>query len=241
MYLYLFLLGASIASFINALMYRIEAKMKLNKLLFSRSHCDYCKHQLTWYELIPILSFIIQNGKCKKCNKKLSIYHPFSELFLGLSFILIFQFHINIAFSLLLLCLLFALAYSDYHTKSIPSTLTHILLILGVIYFVYYFVISNFITIGYFLILGLGMTILNYFKKSFGFGDILLLLFFSLVLPPSTYIVFLLLTLYISAIFSIILVIKDRTYLKKYIPLVPFMVIAYVIAPIINMNITWFR
>lgn len=240
LYIYLFFLGASIASFINALMYRVEKGMKLKEMLLTRSHCDNCKKVLNWYELIPVFSWFISKGKCPKCKKKFSIYHSLSELFLGVSFILIVIYHTSIAFSLLFLCVLFALSYSDYHTKSIPQTLTHIILGLGLIYFVMYFNATNLLSLGYFLILAIGISILNYFKKSFGFGDILLFLFFAFLFSPSKYIIFLLLTLYISAFFSIILVVKDRNYLKKYIPLVPFMTIAYVLTPLININIPWF-
>ena len=240
LYIYLFFLGASIASFINALMYRIEANMKLKEMLFSRSHCDNCSKELSWYELIPVLSWFILKGKCPKCKKKFEIYHSLSELVLGISFILIFMFHQNIAFGIIFACILFALTYSDYHTKSIPRTLTHIILIFGGIYFVTQFQITNLISIGYFALIALGVFVLNYFKKSFGFGDVLLFLFFALIFPPSKYIIFLLLTLYISAAFSIVLVIKDRSYLKKYIPLVPFMYIAFILTPIIQINFPWF-
>lgn len=240
LYIYLFFLGASIASFINAFMYRIEKGMKLKEMLFTRSHCDNCNKILNWYELIPVLSWFILRGKCQKCKKKFSIYHPISELFLGISFILIVTYQANITFSLLFLCMLFALSYSDYHTKSIPQTLTHVILGIGLLYFVVNFSTTNLLTLGYFLIIAIGLFIINYFKKSFGFGDILLFLFFAFLFSPSDYIIFLMLTLYISAFFSIILVVKDRNYLKKYIPLVPFMTIAYVLTPLVHINIPVF-
>lgn len=52
-----------------------------------RSHCPHCQKQLTWYELIPLFSFIIQKGKCRSCKSNLSFQYPIVELLSGFIFV----------------------------------------------------------------------------------------------------------------------------------------------------------
>ncbi len=90
--LYIFfiaLLGFSIGSFLNALVYRLHSK----KTLFGRSECPNCLHKLAWYDLIPLFSFISLKGKCRYCKQKISWQYFFVELATGLLFIIFFVFN----------------------------------------------------------------------------------------------------------------------------------------------------
>ncbi len=83
--LLVFLLGASIGSFINVLVYRLP----LNKsFVLGRSKCPKCEYQLAWFDNIPILSWLLLSGKCKKCKDNISINYPIVELFTGSLFVL---------------------------------------------------------------------------------------------------------------------------------------------------------
>ena len=55
----------------------------------SRSRCPYCGKILKWYELIPVVSFIIQKGKCRACDHKLFLQYPIVELATGIIFTLL--------------------------------------------------------------------------------------------------------------------------------------------------------
>lgn len=79
----IFLFGLAIGSFINALEYRIEEK----KSISGRSFCPHCKHQLAWYDLVPIFSFIFLRGECRYCKKKISWQYPIVELLTGTAFV----------------------------------------------------------------------------------------------------------------------------------------------------------
>lgn len=68
-------------SFLNNVAYRLA---KGEKFLFDRSKCPYCKKILRWYELIPIISFLIQKGRCRNCKEKISLRYPITELITGL-------------------------------------------------------------------------------------------------------------------------------------------------------------
>jgi len=87
-YVFLFALGLVLGSFLNLVSDRV---VKGRKIVFGHSKCDYCKKELKAKNLIPLLSFIIQRGKCSECNKSLSWYYPFSEILAGLLMILASQ------------------------------------------------------------------------------------------------------------------------------------------------------
>lgn len=82
-----FVLGAVIGSFLNVVILRHEKREGLN----GRSHCPTCKKTLRWYELIPILSYLVQRGKCRSCGSPLSIQYPLVELATGIIFVLVAQ------------------------------------------------------------------------------------------------------------------------------------------------------
>lgn len=84
-FIYLFIFGAFAGSFLNLISDRLPVE---KKIVFGRSVCDFCKKTLKVKNLIPIFSFIFQKGRCSFCNKKLSFYHPFSELLTGVAFML---------------------------------------------------------------------------------------------------------------------------------------------------------
>ena len=86
-YFFIFLLGASIGSFLNVLIDRLPQDRKIT----GRSVCDYCHHQLSWYDLIPILSFFLLKGRCRYCRKKLSFQYPLVEFLTGVFFVFIFK------------------------------------------------------------------------------------------------------------------------------------------------------
>ncbi len=64
-------------SFLNVCGYRLIE----GGSLFSRSQCPHCSHLLAWYDLIPLLSWFLLQGKCRYCNKHISWLYPFIELF----------------------------------------------------------------------------------------------------------------------------------------------------------------
>ncbi|MCK9369045.1 prepilin peptidase [Candidatus Dojkabacteria bacterium] len=233
-YVFLFLLGTIFASFLIATSYRLNKEMKWKELFLGRSMCDSCNKTLHWYELIPIFSYIFLKGKCPKCKKYIPFVYTLSEIFLGIAFVLIYiSWGINI-WVYVIICILFSLSYFDYISKTIPAFLTNTLLVIGVVYFTFHFSSAQLITIG----IGAGvcvfLLILNRIKESFGFGDIIVFLAFSFILPTPLFITFLLLSIYISAIFAIGLVIKNRKNLKTYIPLLPFITLAFLLTPFVS-------
>lgn len=78
-----FLIGVSIGSFINVVVYRTNA----GKGLGGRSCCTQCHHVISWWELIPVIGFLILRGKCRQCRTAISAEYPLVEGVTGLLFL----------------------------------------------------------------------------------------------------------------------------------------------------------
>ncbi len=81
-----FVFGTVIGSFLNVVSLRYNTGMGVN----GRSKCFSCGKTLTWRELIPLFSFAVQKGACKKCKSKISWQYPLVEFLAGVFFVLIF-------------------------------------------------------------------------------------------------------------------------------------------------------
>lgn len=83
----LFIIGIFLGSFFDCIANRLSRGESIIK---PGSHCENCKHKLSWYELIPVFSYIFQGGKCKKCKIKLSPEYLIVELITGAMYTLSF-------------------------------------------------------------------------------------------------------------------------------------------------------
>jgi prepilin signal peptidase PulO-like enzyme (type II secretory pathway) len=88
-YVFVFLLGLSLGSFLNSWMWRARENIRI--ISNTRSMCVSCRRQLLWYENIPVVSWIFLNGKCRTCKKKISAIYPLVEIVSA--FLLLFVFH----------------------------------------------------------------------------------------------------------------------------------------------------
>lgn len=82
--IYIFIIGTIIGSFFNVVAHRLSNNESIIK---PGSHCESCQHLLKWYELIPIISFLIQGGRCRQCHTKLSWWYPLIEIITGLFYL----------------------------------------------------------------------------------------------------------------------------------------------------------
>lgn len=84
----LFVLGLAFGSFFNVVALRYDGERFVfdDKKIGGRSHCPHCKNTLRWFELIPVVSFVIQGGKCRHCGEKISAVYPAVEIITALIF-----------------------------------------------------------------------------------------------------------------------------------------------------------
>ena len=144
------ILGASVGSFLNLVIYRLpvilrrqnhdmtspDIKWSRFNLAIPRSHCIACKRNLTFLELIPILSWLAIKGKCKSCQCKISPRYPLVEILtalLTLSIIYIFGIQLKTGAILIFSWSLLALAFIDWETKFLPDQITLPLLWIGLL------------------------------------------------------------------------------------------------------------
>ena len=120
-----FIYGLMLGSFYNVVGYRIPNNLSI--INPPGSFCPKCKHKLKWYELIPVLSFLIQKGKCRKCGSKISLFYPCIELSTGILFLisyLVFGFTFEFIIALLVASFFVIVIVSDVSYLVIPDEVT---------------------------------------------------------------------------------------------------------------------
>lgn len=125
--------GIVVGSFLNVCIFRIPNK---ENMISKRSHCMACGNVLKWYELIPLISFLIQRGKCRKCHTKLSWQYPFIEALNGTVWVWIYlTYGLSVESILFCLCAstLIVISVIDWRTFEIPFGCNVVIGILGVV------------------------------------------------------------------------------------------------------------
>jgi leader peptidase (prepilin peptidase)/N-methyltransferase len=105
-------------------------------IVVERSHCPHCKTALSWYENIPLFSWLVLRGKCRHCKAPISPQYPLVELLtavLAVASVWRFGFGWQGFGAALLSCYLVALSGIDLRTRLLPDQLTLPLMWLGLI------------------------------------------------------------------------------------------------------------
>lgn len=127
------LFGVVIGSFLNVCIYRIPEK---KTIVTERSHCMKCGYTLSWYDMIPVFSWLALGGKCRKCKTKLSPQYPLVEAANGILYVVVFAV-CGIRVESILFCLLVSallvLSVIDFRTFEIPFGINVFIFCLGVI------------------------------------------------------------------------------------------------------------
>jgi len=84
----IFVIGLFWGSFLNVCIYRIPLGQSI---VIPGSHCFSCGQPIAWYDNIPLVSYIILLGKCRRCNSAFSPRYFFIELLTGILFLLVFR------------------------------------------------------------------------------------------------------------------------------------------------------
>lgn len=135
----IFLFGICIGSFLNVLIYRIPIGMDFKK---GSSICTTCKHELKWYDLFPLFSWLFLRGKCRYCGAKISAIYPIVESITGLLFVCSFVFGTGCHFRISLLgyfaicCALVVTFCIDWKHMFIPDSMWITILIGGIIIYI---------------------------------------------------------------------------------------------------------
>jgi prepilin signal peptidase PulO-like enzyme (type II secretory pathway) len=242
----LFILGLIFGSFANVVVDRGQKKKSLN----GWSRCDNCKKKLSWYDNIPLLSYIFLQGKCRQCREKISWQYPAVEWLFGLGFVFI-AWRTNFIFGFLdrgeIIDTIFYLAIGfvlltilvwDLKYLIIPDGLVVGGLVLAVVYFGYQYLISpDFLRaintdltrnlLGGLLVGGFFYGMFQFSKgRWIGGGDVKLGFLVGFLVGWKMVYFLLMIAYILGAIPAVYLLITKKATVKTRIPFGPFLVIA---------------
>lgn len=180
--IFIFAFGAAIGSFINVIVCRLPNKISIVK---PASYCPYCKSRIAIYDNIPIISFIILGGRCRKCKARISPRYLFIELFMGTTYLftaLFFHHNLLLAAEILLLLPPFvSITIIDIEHYIIPD---HLSIWIGIVGMVFSYFIQGWngilmsiagATVGAIVMFAIAFGGKKFFKKeALGEGDIIL-------------------------------------------------------------------
>ncbi len=228
---FFFIIGSVLGSFYGVLGERLPKKENFTT---SRSHCDSCKHELKFYDMIPIISYLLYRGKCHYCKKEIPKIVFFSELSTSILFAISyysFGFSIELLYALGIVSLLDIVIVSDLLYFIIDDEV--------LLFFSFYFIILDFIYLGFNdtckrIVGALFLFLLMYFisfmgskifkKEALGGGDVKLLFVFGLVLEPLLGVFAIFLGSLIALPVAIFILVKNKEHM---IPFGPFLLIAF--------------
>jgi leader peptidase (prepilin peptidase)/N-methyltransferase len=225
-----FFVGLFLGSFLFVVADRVSRGVSF---VTGRSKCNSCNHVLSWYELIPVVSFFLQRGRCRHCKIHLSFWYPLSELLTGLVVALIFfttfplGLTVFILYEIISLCLL-TICFADIRYEIIPLLL---IVIVGVAaLFLTYSIAPGELANHIFSGLGAGLFFLIIFLitkgKGMGFGDVLYVISMGILLGFPGIFYGLYLSFVVGAIISLVLVVMKKKKLHGgTIPFGPFLVL----------------
>ncbi len=232
---FVFIFGTIVGSFLNVVILRYNSGESIIK---NSSKCFSCRERLKWYEMIPVLSFIFQRGRCRHCKSKISWQYPIVELLTGLVFLLIFlkfQFTLVTSYYFVVFSILIIISVYDLRHQIIPNLLVYIFDILA---FLNLLLITNYeLRITNFLA---GLCFFAFFAliwllskgRAMGFGDAKLALGIGWFLGLNKGIFALLLSFWLGAIVGIFLLIffNKKYNIKSSIPFGPFLAMGAAVA-----------
>ncbi|MDP1722708.1 MAG: prepilin peptidase [Candidatus Gottesmanbacteria bacterium] len=227
MELIVFIFGLAVGSFLNVLIDRLP---RGEDVITGRSVCDHCKKVLRWYELIPLLSFFLQRGRCRRCHEKLFWQYPVVELVTAVGFVYLqsqaLEFPQSLALVgwLLFFCSLLVIFVADFKYQIIPDSMV-IIGIVGVLLQGQALWLSALGAGGFFFLLWLVTR-----GKGMGLGDVKFAFLMGLLLGFPNIIVASYLAFLTGAVVGVILILTGKTQLRAHIAFGPFLVLGTIIA-----------
>lgn len=122
--IFAFLFGATVGSFLNVCIYRLP---KSESVVFPASHCPRCDSSIRWYDNLPILSYLILKGKCRRCGEPISVQYPLVEFLNAVLTLFIFlKYGPTLSFLVLFLfcSALVVITFIDLEHQIIPDSIT---------------------------------------------------------------------------------------------------------------------
>lgn len=240
--------AASLASFLQVVIARTAREQSF---IIGRSACDHCQKQLTWYDNVPLLSFLWLRGKCRACHKQIPATYFLSEL-LATAWALLLVYlltqttylstwsvwELSVLFSLGLLLLFVVIA--DLQELIVPDLFSALLLVIVVADLLVRSASASvwlaslgggLLAVGFLLVLYQAASKLLG-KEALGLGDLKLMLPLGMSLAWPWVILQLFLAFVIGGLFAILVLLAGKKRFGQALPFAPFLVLAFVLTKV---------
>jgi leader peptidase (prepilin peptidase) / N-methyltransferase len=239
-----FIPGLMIGSFLNVLVYRLRVA---EDLFFDRSRCPHCKKTISWFDNIPLLSFILLKFRCRNCKEKISWQYPLVELSAGILFAAIGAKYFLAGDPSSWIITLYFLGVTAFFTAIfvydwLYMEIPEILIWPAVVWSLAFNVVTDWnrnsfhgdlLNIAtYSGILAAAAAFVFFFllstlsrEKWMGMGDAYLAIFLGLVLGWPQILLAMFFSFFIGSIYGIIMILLGKKKMKSQVPFAPFMVL----------------
>ena len=240
-YFMIFIFGTVMGSFLNVVAVRLS---KEESIIWPGSHCDSCNHKLKWYENIPIISYLIQKGKCRSCGARIPISSLMIEVISGVLYCTSFHsfgFSYEFIISLIFISSLVAIIVADIEYMIIPDEIIGVASIMIIVCELLFFrleyttdkIISGILAfVLMYVIKMIGDRLFN--KESMGGGDIKLMFLFGIVIGFPLSICDIFLATFIAFPIAVFMLLRRK---DNLIPFGPFLAMAAILINISKVSI----
>jgi leader peptidase (prepilin peptidase)/N-methyltransferase len=242
----LFVLGLLVGSFLNVCIYRLPRRESLN---WPGSHCTSCDRPLSWYENIPLVSWLVLRGRCRTCHTPISPVYPIVEALTGLVFLTAFELYALtplLAVRLLFACAMIVLFVIDLQHRILPNVITVPGVVVG-------FAVSLWLPPGWLssslgLLLGGGVLFLIgevYYRtrgvEGMGMGDVKMLAMIGAFLGWPLMLLTLILATFSGAIVGLAMIVSGRGGAKAALPFGTFLAVGALVSAVVGQPIVdWY-
>lgn len=240
-YILLFVFGTVMGSFLNVVAVRLSNN---ESILWPSSHCHNCEHKLKWYELIPVVSYLLQKGMSRCCKTIIPISYLIIELVTGILYMVSyhsFGFSYEFIISLIFISSLIVIIVSDIEymiiLDEVIAVSSIIIIILDWIFFGLDYTAGKIIGgilafVSMYVIKLIGDRLFK--KESMGGGDIKLMFLFGLVIGFPLSLCNIFLATFIAFPVAVYVLLKRK---DSLIPFGPFLAMSAILIHISKVNI----
>jgi len=246
-----FVFGLLVGSFLNVCIYRLPRHESLN---WPGSHCTSYDRPLSWYENIPLFSWLVLRGRCRTCHTPISPTYPIIEALTGLVFLAAFDLYAFtplLAVRLVFACAMIVLFVIDLQHRILPNVITVPGVVVG-------FVASLWLPPGWLsstlgLLLGGGSLFLIgevYYRtrgvEGMGMGDVKMLAMIGAFLGWPLMVLTLVLASFSGAVFGVAMIASGRGGAQAALPFGTFLAVGALVAavtgqPIVDWYLGFYR
>lgn len=235
-------LGLILGSFINAVVWRLHSGESITR---GRSMCPNCKHQLGAADLVPVISWLLQRGKCRYCHKSYGTHYIMVEILaaalFGLSGLMLVSLGpVTLGLWLAILVCVLILALYDAQWYLLPNKVMHPTLVLGFVYFVLRFEAASSLLQLVAALAAAGTFYALWWLsrgKLMGGADSKLVLLMGFVLVPQLLVLALALGFMLGGVGAAVLLYGKRKGLQDQMPFGPYLVAGLILAQLFGLQL----